>query len=139
MKTHYLNGTWQLRGREEGIENAPEISLFATVPGCVQLDLSAAGYLPADLFMGENIKAAEKYETYEWFYERSFVFSGKPENVYLVFEGADCLCEYFLNGEKFGESQNMLIPHEFCVDRYLREGENTLTVHIRSAVLEAQG
>ncbi len=139
MKTLSLDGTWSLRGREQDLANAPEISLLATVPGCVQLDLAAATYLPDDLFMGENIKEAEKYETYEWFYERTFLFEGASENVYLVFEGADCLCEYFLNGQKFGESKNMLIPHEFRVDRYLREGENTLSVHIRSAVLDAQG
>ena len=32
----------------------------------------------------------------------------------------------------------MFIAHEFCVDEYLKEGENTLTVHLRSALVEAQ-
>lgn len=138
MKILSLDGRWRLRFREEGIENAKEVEIDATVPGCVQLDLSEAGYLPRDLFMGENIKETEKYETYEWFYSRTFSWSGKAEKVYLVFEGADCLCEYYLNGKKIGESANMLIPHEFCVDAFLREGENELTVHIRSAVLAVQ-
>ena len=61
MKTISLNGVWQLRGRPEGTDEPP-ICLTATVPGCVQLDLSEHGYLPADLFMGENIKATEAFE-----------------------------------------------------------------------------
>ena len=65
MKTISLNGTWQLSGKpqEQDIER---IRLEAQVPGCVQLDLSRAGYLPADLFFGENIIEAEKYEGWEW-------------------------------------------------------------------------
>ena len=54
MQTISLDGAWTLRGRREGSGDAP-ITLVATVPGCVQLDLSAAGYLPADLYMGESI------------------------------------------------------------------------------------
>jgi hypothetical protein len=72
MKSISLNGAWRLCGRPEGDEAARIISLEATVPGEVQLDLSKAGYLPSDLFMGENIIEAEKYEGYEWWYEKSF-------------------------------------------------------------------
>ena len=43
----------------------------------------------------------------------------------------------FLNGVKIGESNNMFIRHEFKVDNIIKDGENTLTVHIKSAVLEA--
>jgi len=137
MKTLLLNGIWQLRGRRQGAENEELISLDAKVPGCVQLDLSEAGYLPRDLFMGENILEAEKYEDHEWFYERKFAAPCERDNVYLVFEGVDCLAEYFINGEKIGESDNMLISHEFNVGKYLTDGENTLTVHISSSVLAA--
>ena len=96
MKTFSLNGTWQLRGRRQECEPLDEVILEAAVPGCVQLDLSREGYLPADLFMGENILEAEKYEEYEWWYSRSFIVSATEENAYLVFEGVDCIAEYFL-------------------------------------------
>lgn len=135
MKTISLNGAWKLRGREQERAGAAELSLTATVPGCVQLDLSRAGYLPSDLYMGENIKETERFESYEWWYERSFTAPTERENVFLVFEGVDCLAEYFLNGECIGTSENMFIAHEFEVGRYLKDGENTLTVHLRSAVL----
>ena len=86
MKQISLNGIWQLRGRRQGAESEKFISLDAKVPGCVQLDLSEAGYLPRDLFMGENILEAEKYEDHEWFYERKFAAPCERDNVYLVFE-----------------------------------------------------
>ena len=137
MKVISLNGTWALCGRAEGTEDAL-ITLTATVPGCVQLDLAEAGYLPSNLYMGENIRTTEAYEEHEWWYERRFGAPAERENVYLVFEGVDCLAEYYLNGERIGESDNMLIPHEFPVGRYLRDGENILTVHLHSPLRRAR-
>ena len=137
MENFSLNGTWQLRGRRQKGEPAPEIFLNATVPGCVQLDLAREGYLPSDLFMGENILEAEKYEEYEWWFSRTFVAPESKENAYLVFEGVDCIAEYFLNDEKLGESRNMFIAQQFRVDNLLKSGENVITVHISSAALAA--
>ncbi len=137
METISLNGTWQLRGRRQEGEPFDELFLQANVPGCVQLDLSAAGYLPADLYMGENILQTQKYEGYEWWYTRTFTVPEVQENAFLVFEGVDCIAEYFLNGILLGESQNMMISHEFAVGDLLQAGENTLTVHIKSPVIAA--
>ncbi|MBR3978207.1 MAG: hypothetical protein IKJ94_01125 [Oscillospiraceae bacterium] len=135
MEMVSLNGTWQLRGRRQEGEPSAELTLTAKVPGCAQLDLSQAGYLPADLFMGENILETQKYEDFEWWYTRTFTAPETKENVYLVFEGVDCVAEYFLNGVLIGESQNMMISHEFAVDNLLRDGKNTLTIHIKSPVI----
>jgi len=134
MKTISLNGTWKLSGRKEGDCACTPLTLEAQVPGCVQLDMSRAGILPDDLFMGMNILETEKYEDWEWWYERTFSAPDERENVFLVFRGVDCVAEYFLNGEKFGESCNMFIPFEADVSKFLRDGENTLTVHIKSPV-----
>ena len=137
MDTVSLNGIWQLQGRPQKGDSPDFVCLEATVPGCVQLDLSRAGYLPEDLFMGENIRQTEAYEDWEWWYERIFTAPTQKENVWLVFEGVDCLATYYLNGEKIGESANMFIPHEFDLSGCLREGENTLTVHLSSPVMAA--
>lgn len=133
MKSFSLNGEWRLSGRD--LCGTDEVTLVGRVPGCVQLDLSREGYLPEDLYMGLNILETEKYETYEWVYERTFTAPSERERVYLVFEGVDTLAEYFINGEKIGESDNMLISHEFEIGKYLRDGENTLTVRIDSTCL----
>ena len=137
MKTVSLNGSWSLKGRPQGCDAAEMIAITATVPGCVQLDLSTAGILPADLYLGENILKAEKYEGYEWWYERTFDCPQQTRNVYLVFEGVDCLAEYYLNGTLISHSENALISHEIRVDEWLKSGENTLTVHIKSATVLA--
>ena len=137
MEIISLNGTWQLRGKRQEGTPTDEVFLDATVPGCVQLDLSAAGYLPADLYMGENILATQKYEDYEWWYTTTFTSPVHKENAYLVFEGVDCIAHYYLNGQKIGDSENMFISHEFEAGPYLKDGENTLMVHIESPVVAA--
>ena len=120
MKRISLNGEWNLKGRKEGTEN-DYLNLTASVPGMVQLDMSRAGILPADLLVGMNILKAERYEDHEWFYERTFDAPKSRKNVFLVFRGVDCIAEYFLNGVKFGESDNMFISHEFDVSEFLRD------------------
>ena len=138
MKKISLNGQWQLRGSRQDWQPLEALELTAEVPGCVQLDLSRQGYLPADLYMGENILAAEKYEDWQWWYSRTFEAPEAAENVYLVFEGVDCIADYYLNGIRFGSSENAFIAHEFKMDGLLKTGENELTVHIKSPVLEAE-
>lgn len=131
MKTISLNGKWKVSGKRQGSSDLP-IAFLGNVPGCVQLDMSDAGILPEDLFMGENILETEKYEDYEWWYKTEFEAPKEREDVYIVFRGVDSIAEYYLNGVKFGESSNMLIPHEFEIGKLLNDGENTLTVHISS-------
>ena len=137
MEIISLNGIWELRGCPQDHAEAEALSLDAIVPGCVQLDLSHAGYLPEDLYMGENIRQTEQYEAWQWWYERTFLCPRTKENVYLVFEGVDCIAHYYLNGQKIGDSENMLIAHEFEIGQYLKDGENTLTVHIESSIIAA--
>lgn len=136
MKTISLNGQWKLKGREQETDD-DFIILDANVPGEVQLDLSAAGYLPKDLFYAKNIFETDKYVGFEWWYERKFTAPKERENVYLVFCGVDCVAEYFLNGEKIGKSKNAFIRHEFEVGNKLLDGENTVTVHIFSPMAYA--
>ena len=100
METISLNGMWSLRGKQQGLADAPLLALCGEVPGSVQLDLSREGILPHDLYLGENIRKTEDFEDYEWWYERTFHAPAERQNVFLVFEGVDCLAEYFLNGKK---------------------------------------
>lgn len=143
-----LNGTWKLYYCPEGackINSVTELadaglpSVPCTVPGNVELDLSEAGILPEDLFMGENILQAEKFETYEWWYETVFDAPAVPDaehKMVLHFGAVDCYADYYLNGEKIGSSDNMFIAQDFDVTDLLHYGEqNTLHVHIGSALV----
>lgn len=141
-----LDGKWNLYFFEQqNYDETPEVltlredvkKIECTVPGNVELDLAQNSYLPKDLYMGMNITEAERYETYEWWYEKFFETPNDIKNLYLRFEAVDCLAEYWLNGKKIGESDNMFIAHEFDISQYVKQnGENRLLVRLRSAVLE---
>ena len=133
MKITSLNGVWKLKCFPYKQEE-PAYVINGKVPGNVQLDLSESGYLPEDLFMGNNILKTEELEGWDFEYEREFDFEGDSERAYLVFEGVDTFADYYLNGELIGYTENMLVEHEFYIGNHLKQGKNTLTVHITSPV-----
>lgn len=128
-----LNGTWKLHYSDRKTGKSGVID--ACVPGNVEIDMSAAGLLPADLFFGTNIQKAYQLETYDFTYVREFDIDDESAEYALTFEGVDCCAEYFLNGEKIGESRNMLVEHVFRV-KNLRKKGNELKVRLRSVFYE---
>lgn len=140
-----LNGIWKLYPIEYGnniqfpddLANIPSIE--GEVPGNVELDLIKAGLLPEDIFKGMNITQAQKYETYDWWYETDFKTPDHERDLIIRFDGVDCFADYWLNGQKFGETENSLVEHEFNITEFLNPigEENKLFVHIRSTVIEA--
>ena len=143
-----LNGKWKLYFAKQGeysfgsiydLKTSDIKCIPCTVPGNVELDLAAAGFLPEDLFKGENILKAEEFEQYEWWYETEFTapeWQGERKEMVLAFRGGDCFADYYLNGQFIGNSQNMLIAHEFNVTDKLAYGKvNSLHVHIYSSTI----
>ena len=144
-----LNGKWKLYfSPQDSIKIISPLDLATsgmnsipcTVPGNVELDLAENGFLPKDLFMGENIRQAEKYEIYEWWYETEFDAPAPPDSEHrmvLDFKAVDCFAEYYLNGEKIGESSNMFISKELDVTDFLKYNQkNILHVNIKSASIK---
>jgi beta-mannosidase len=143
-----LHGAWRLTYGVTGAD-APQDpdalatcawpTIEATVPGNVEIDLMNAGEIE-DPRIGSRVYDLQRYETYQWWYRRTFATPGAGEDgarVELVFEGLDCFGTVWLNGERLGETDNMLIAHRFDVTGRLRaEGENELAVRIKSATLE---
>ena len=89
-----LNGAWQLkgwptpdRGSVRTLEEVPgaTVDVPATVPGCYELDLCAAGLLP-NLFYANNQYAVRKYEGHQWLYTRTFALGNVPLCELLDFE-----------------------------------------------------
>ena len=108
-----------------------------TVPGNFELDLQAAGII-GEPFYGMNIAALRPFERAHVWYFRRFRAEERPDyNAELVFEGLDCFADIYLNGERIGSGDNMLIAQRFPVDGLLR-GENELFIHIRPALEEAR-
>lgn len=148
MQIISLDGHWKLTyflQTEDEIDSPDYLrhhdtkSIDAVVPGNVELDLEKAGELP-DPYFGDNIHKLKDYELYEWWYERSFPTPDgiSDKKVELVFHGVDCIAEYWLNGVKIGQTENMFIEHKFDVTGILNTGkENIITVRLKSPILEA--
>ena len=132
-----LNGEWKLRYCLEAEhmpapETWPEIS--AQVPGNVELDLYRAG-VEKEPFYGENLYDYRKYEFYAWRFEREFELETLPESrLMLIFEGLNTYADVYVNGQKVGSADNMLIAHEFDVTAAVQAGVNSLLVEIHSAM-----
>lgn len=108
----------------EGLEGIP-----ATVPGCVERDLAAAGLFPADVAYGDNILRCRELERTHFYYATAFDIGDGDEETILRFDGIDTAAEIFIDGELLGKTENMLIPHEFPLFG-LTPGEHELLVHI---------
>lgn len=144
-----LNGAWELSffpqprravTSPDELDQVQSQQIAATVPGNVELDMLKAGLI-ADPMIGSNVYALRKYEGYQWCYTKTFASPRvKPqERIRLAFGGIDCLAEIWLNGKHIGSASNMFIEHTYDVTEALKaDGENTLQVIIRSAVIEAQ-
>ena len=142
-----LNGEWNLKywpqpptGAVRTLAVPAHQAVKATVPGNCELDLVRAGVLP-EMEVGLNVRKLRPYEGFQWLYEKTFEAAAVPADgskAELVFGGIDTLADVFLNGEKVGESENMLIERRFDVTGRLRPGANTVQVLIRSAFLESQ-
>ena len=144
MQKLLLNGKCKLYPFPDGTApSAPDFGdakyLEGTIPGNVEIDLMSAGILP-DLYYADNVPLAEKYEGYDWWYEKEFELSSIPENheAYLRFNAVDTIAEYFLNGVKLGFSDNMFVEQEFDVTPLLKKGKNVYAVHIYSAAKYAE-
>ena len=149
MENISLNGVWALYyapekgGKPDAYTPAFKESwkkIDGAVPGNVQLDLVNAG-IEGDPFYGENLHDFNKYEYYQWIYERSFTAPedwGKDRMI-LRFDGIDTVADVYLNEEFVGHAANMMVEHEFDITDMVKWGaENTLTVHIHSVMNEAR-
>ena len=144
-----LNGKWELtygletpKGAETTVPAIPSgwTTIAATVPGNVELDMMAAGKL-ADPSVGNRVLKLRELEAYQWWYRRTFSSPAwQPgERVNLVFEGLDCFGTIWLNGQRVGATDDMLIPHRFDVTDHLRRGGgNELIIRINSALIEGR-
>ena len=111
--------------------------LPAKVPGNLELDIERAGEC-GEIFYGDNIYSMYDCENMDALYSRRFTYEPeKNTSAVLVCEGLDCFAEVFIDGELVGESDNMLIPHEFELEN-LSAGEHEISVRFTSAVIKAR-
>lgn len=134
-KTIDLCGTWHLCCKDSPIGS---FELDGQVPGCVHTDLISNKIID-NIFYRDNAKRIQWIESCDFTYIKSFYVDRIQSGAYLEFDGLDTYADIFLNGQKLGEAENMFIPHAFCVDGILCEGENTVEVRFFSPIKRVEG
>ncbi len=119
------------------------VSVPATVPGCVHLDLMAAGLIP-DPYLDANAAECAWIGRVDWRYRTAFDWDGGPGHpgsgspqVDLVTLGLDTVASVELNGTVVGQTANMHRSYRFDVAEKLRSGRNDLSVTFTGAVTAA--
>jgi len=106
----------------------------AKVPGTIHTDL-LNNRLIEDPFYSDNELRLNWISECDWVYQTKFDFNKDTNNnIDLVFEGLDTICEIYLNGTKLGGSDNMFITYKYNVKDILKISDNTLKVIIKSPV-----
>ena len=131
-----LDGVWKMTGsgsisklkNGEGWESA----INAAVPGSIYTALTEAGVID-DPYLKDNMKDANKYSQKNWYLLRKFNYSGSGKNVRLYFDGVCNVSDFYLNGEKIGSHEGMFGGPYIDVTNNIRQGENTLVVHLKPA------
>lgn len=147
-ETFSLNGKWILNYGlcDKKAPTTPEDlklcnwpSINANVPGNVELDLYNSGIVK-NPEVGNNIYKLRKYEAYQWWYSKNFDSPklNEGERAELVFDGLDCFATIWVNNEKIGSTDNMLIVHKFDITNLLKPTGNLLVIRIDPAVKEGQ-
>lgn len=93
--------------------------------------------LMKDPYYRDQEKYAETMQNDDCCFETEFTVDasfGKACRQELVFEGLDTLCDVYLNGKCIGSADNMHRTWRWNVKSLLKEGANTVTVVIHSAV-----
>ena len=106
----------------------------AEVPGTIHTDL-LRNKLIEDPFYSDNESRMNWISECDWIYQTKFNFNVETNNnINLVFEGLDTICEIYLNGTKLGGSDNMFITYRYNVRDILKESNNILKLIIKSPV-----
>jgi beta-mannosidase len=112
-------------------------SITATVPGCVHVDLLAAGRIP-DPFLDANELDVAWVADGDWRYRTTINGSNHHDRVDLVFTGLDTFAEVAIDGIDVGRAANMHRSYRFDTGALLAApGEHELTVTFRSATRAA--
>ena len=134
-----LNTGWTLRAVGGDVPAAVAgVTVAATVPGCVHLDLLAAGLIP-DPYLDGNEAAVAWVGRVDWRYETTVDWQpGADDHADLVALGLDTVSTVELNGTVVARTQNMHRSYRIPVAGVLRPGANRLAVTFAAGLTEAE-
>lgn len=134
-----LNQNWILRAVGGDIPPAlAALAIPATVPGCVHLDLMAAGLIP-DPYLDDNEAALAWIGRVDWQYETTFEWQPDGQDqTDLVALGLDTVASIELNGTVIGRTQNMHRSYRFPVVDRMVTGTNKIAVRFEAGLTAAE-
>ena len=105
-------------------ETAP---IRATVPGCVQVDLLAAGVIE-DPYCGLNSRLCEWVKDRMWCYQRTLAVPPLPPGARarLRLEGIDHSARVYVNGDLAGRHSGTFVPAIFDVTALVHPGDDNV-------------
>lgn len=104
----------------------------AKVPGTIHTDLLNNKIID-DPFYSDNELRMDWIPECDWLYKTKFDFKGSlKNNVDLVFEGLDTVCEIYLNNIRLGGTDNMFVKYRYIVNNILKAEGNELRVLFKS-------
>ena len=128
-----LDGVWKIKAHDhiEDFDLNETLENEIPVPSCVQMH----GY---DYIQYINVRYPfpvifphVPYENPSWHYRRTFNLDKKSdEKYYINFEGVDSAFYLYINGQFKGYSQISHAISEFDVTDLVKNGENTIDVHV---------
>ncbi len=104
--------------------------------GTVQEVLFKEGVL-SDPFYGLNEGKYNWIEQEDWIFESHFSLTKEQLNekfIYLHFGNIDTYATIYVNDEEIGKSASFFMPYRFDVKKFVKEGQNTITLHFVSPI-----
>ena len=132
IKSQTLNNGWDFK------HNKDDAWISASVPGNIHLDLLENGLIP-DPFFGQNENDLQWISDEDWVYRMSFTQNKNilsRKNIELCFHGIDTYADVYLNDTKVIRADNMFRPWRAKVRDIIKDGDNEIIVHFRSALKE---
>ena len=128
INKYNLNGIWNMK--ECGGQSLLSVNIPGSVVSCL-----LENNLMEDPYYRENEKQNQEIFRKDYSFQRVFYIEEtvlSQDEVWLVCESLDTICEIYLNGGKIADTNNMHRIYRFSVKEYLKNGENSLEIIVKS-------
>ena len=128
-----LNGNWQLNS--DALARYNVSNLKVKVPGSIYSDLLRYKLIEEPYFRANEAKMLDIMKD-DYAYSRSFKLSSRDlrKEINLVFLGIDTISEIYVNDYLVTKTYNMHRRYIININDYIRVGENSLKVVIKSCL-----
>jgi exo-1,4-beta-D-glucosaminidase len=104
-----------------------------SLPRTIVAVLQDNGVYP-DLFVGKNLSAVPELYKQDWWYRKDFILPPGTNQFWLKFAGISYRAELWINGQLVADNMTMVGQYsafEFNITRFVKTGNNTLSLKIR--------